>query len=175
MSEEGRRRYEKEGSGMAMIYEPLPGGDGRPYFQCCGLMIPQPPQAMYHLWRFHGLTPEDAWAEVRSPRECVPVEDSTPKLESVLADQGRQCTLENMLLSLESLRREILEHEENLGHTMCLSWVAQIEEIGRRLYQFLRQPPRSGDVCACDAHAGVHVADAGCARVAAGTTTCKEE
>ena len=85
-----------------MIYEPLPGGDGRPYFQCCGLIICHPPQAAFHLWCAHGEPYAAAWEE-----------------SARLQDTGH-------LTPGATTQRTL------------------------------------GDVCACEAHPGVHLADAAC-------------
>lgn len=50
-----------------MTYALLPGAtDGVSVYQCqcCRLWFYHAPQAMFHLWRWHGLTAEEAWAQV---------------------------------------------------------------------------------------------------------------
>jgi hypothetical protein len=46
---------------VQMTYAPLDGGEDKPVYQCCALVLFQPHQAMYHLWMRHDLSADEAW------------------------------------------------------------------------------------------------------------------
>lgn len=55
-----------------MIYAPLSDAPGAmSVYQCCGTWSYLGPQAMFHLWREHGLTAEAASAQVEMVRELA--------------------------------------------------------------------------------------------------------
>lgn len=62
---------------IPLAYGVMPGGSV-PVYQCCGTWCFQAPQAMYHVWRAHGLPFAEADARVVAVREAAALSISAP-------------------------------------------------------------------------------------------------
>ena len=57
-------------------------GDSRYVFRCCGLVMCLAPQAWFHLWHEHAVSPAHAWAMVEALAGPAPAHTVSDELDS---------------------------------------------------------------------------------------------